>query len=132
MGLPTNSFLMCARYQNFDFSKRIYEISFLILVLFIQTTDVIVLTIPLPPPSKISSILVRCQIWDLTGNFCNLRNYYYFTLMQRKKCTQYHFISNFLCCKFAHFKNVYEQRRYWCSINAIAPWHFILKSSQSR
>lgn len=100
--------------------KHLLDIGYL----FIQKTDTVLKT----PPQNIASLLVRCQIWGLAGNFCIFKNYFHFTLLRRKKYTKFHLISSILCCKFTHFKNVYEQRRYWCSINAIVPWHFIMKA----
>lgn len=61
------------------------------------------------------------------GQFLWSQKLFHFTLFQRKKCTGYHFISNILL-QICTFQNVYEQRQYWCSINAIAPRYFILKS----
>lgn len=89
---------------------------------------------PLPAPRFPRKDFLRpSEMSDLRSQrqFLWSQKLFHFTLFQRKKCTKYHFISNILL-QICTFQNVYEQRQYWCSINAIAPRYFILKSFSTK
>ena len=116
-----------------DFTKKIWNI-FDTGNLFIKIIYIVVLTTHLPAPPPVphfprKDFLRPSEMSDLRsqGQFLWSQKSFHFTLFQRKKCTKYHFISNILL-QICTFQNVYEQRQYWCNINAIAPRYFILKS----
>jgi len=121
-----------------DFPKKIWNI-FDIGNLFIKIIYIVVLTTHLPAPPLPAPRFPRkdflrpSEMSDLRSQrqFLWSQKLFHFTLFQRKKCTKYHFISNILL-QICTFQNVYEQRQYWCSINAIAPRYFILKSFSTK
>lgn len=97
--------------------------------LFLKITYIVALTTPTPSRKD---FLDSSEMSDLGSHWQFPWSQKLFPLYFVSEKKVYKVSLHFLCCKFAHFKNVYEQRRYWCSINAIAPRHFILNPSQPR